>query len=96
MKTKSKWVDVILLLQKTSTKLLNGFLKRRIRMSSHDRESLRHKELKNNPTGNLSDSYNRAKSGNLVGIVNSIGWKGMSITIILAFMVFILISYFSQ
>lgn len=58
------------------------------------RESLRQQELKNNPHGTLNDSFNRASGGGLVDLVNSLGWKGTGALIILAIIVYFLISYF--
>ena len=46
------------------------------------RERLRQQELKNNPTGNINDSFNRANNGNLVDLVGSLGWKGTGILIL--------------
>ena len=46
------------------------------------RERLRQEELKRNPTGNMSDAFNRANSGGLVDLVNSLGWKGILVIII--------------
>ncbi|WP_027963949.1 DUF6366 family protein [Halalkalibacillus halophilus] len=40
------------------------------------RERLRQQELKDNPLGNLNDASNRASTGSLVDLVNSLGWKG--------------------
>jgi hypothetical protein len=39
------------------------------------KESLRQQELKNNPTGNMNDAFNRANSGGLVDLIGSLGWK---------------------
>jgi len=46
------------------------------------RERLRHEELKSNPTGNMSDAFNRAESGNLADLIGSLGWKGTGILIL--------------
>lgn len=46
------------------------------------RERLRHEELKRNPTGNLSDSFNRAGTGGLADLVGGLGWKGTGLLII--------------
>jgi hypothetical protein len=46
------------------------------------RERLRQQELKGNPTGNLNDAFNRANNGSLVDLVNSLGWKGTGILIL--------------
>ena len=49
------------------------------------RERLRQKELKNNPTGNIHDALNRASGGgNLTDLTGGMGWKylGMLITYI--------------
>ncbi|MFP5110699.1 DUF6366 family protein [Neobacillus sp. C211] len=47
------------------------------------RERLRQQELKGNPTGNLNDAFNRANNGSLVDLVNSLGWKGTGILILI-------------
>ena len=58
------------------------------------RERLRQQELKNNPTGNLNDSFNRANSGSLVDLVGSFGWKGTGILILVIILGFIIYSVF--
>jgi hypothetical protein len=58
------------------------------------RERLRQQELKNNPTGNINDSFNRANNGNLVDLVGSIGWKGTGILILVIILGFIIYSVF--
>lgn len=58
------------------------------------RERLRQKELKNNPTGNLNDSFNRATNGSLVDLVGSLGWKGTGILILVIILGFIIYSAF--
>jgi hypothetical protein len=54
------------------------------------RERLRQQELKNNPTGNLNDSFNRANNGSIVDLVGSLGWKGTGILflILLGFIIY--------
>jgi uncharacterized protein DUF6366 len=56
------------------------------------RERLRQQELKNNPTGNLNDSFNRANNGSLVDLVGSLGWKGTGILILVIILGFIIYS----
>ncbi|MFE6798344.1 DUF6366 family protein [Paenibacillus chitinolyticus] len=46
------------------------------------RERLRHEELKRNPTGNMSDAFNRAENGNLADLTGSLGWKSTGILIL--------------
>jgi hypothetical protein len=58
------------------------------------RERLRQQELKNNPTGNLNDSFNRATNGSLVDLVGSLGWKGTGILILVLILGFIIYSVF--
>jgi hypothetical protein len=58
------------------------------------RERLRQQELKNNPTGNLNDSFNRANNGSLVDLVGSLGWKGTGILILVIILGFIIYSVF--
>ena len=58
------------------------------------RERLRQQELKNNPTGNLNDSFNRANNGSLVDLVGSLGWKGTRILILVIILGFIIYSVF--
>lgn len=58
------------------------------------RERLRQAELKRNPTGNMSDAFNRANSGGLVDLVNSLGWKGTGILILVIIIGFIIASFF--
>lgn len=56
------------------------------------RERLRQQELKNNPTGNLNDSFNRANNSSLVDLVGSLGWKGTGILILVIILGFIIYS----
>lgn len=58
------------------------------------RERLRQQELKNNPTGNLNDSFNRANNGSLVDLVGSLGWKGTGILILVIILGFLIYSAF--
>jgi hypothetical protein len=58
------------------------------------RERLRQKELKKNPTGNLNDAFNRANNGSLVDLVCSLGWKGTGILILVIILGFIIYSVF--
>lgn len=58
------------------------------------RERLRHKELKNNPTGNMNDAFNRANSGGLADLVGSLGWKGTGILMLVIIIGFIIASIF--
>ena len=50
------------------------------------RERLRQEELKRNPRGNLNDAFNRASSASLVDLVNSLGWKGTGMIILVLIM----------
>lgn len=56
------------------------------------RERLRQEELKNNPTGNAADAFNRANSVGLVDLVGSLGWKGTGILILVLIVGFIIFS----
>nr|WP_295971846.1 DUF6366 family protein [uncultured Bacillus sp.] len=58
------------------------------------RERLRQQEMKNNPTGNLNDAFNRVGSGNLADLVGSLGWKGIGILILVIIIGFIVVSLF--
>ena len=58
------------------------------------RERLRQQELKNNPTGNLNDSFNRANNGSLVDLVGSLGWKGTGILILVIILGLLIYSAF--
>ena len=58
------------------------------------RERLRQQGLKNNPTGNLNDSFNRANNGSLVDLVGSLGWKGTGILILVIILGFIIYTVF--
>ncbi|EKN63745.1 DUF6366 family protein [Schinkia azotoformans] len=58
------------------------------------RERLRQQEIRNNPTGKLNDSLNRAQNGNLVDLVGSLGWKGTAILILVIVLGFIIYSVF--
>ena len=58
------------------------------------RERLRQKELKGNPTGNLSDAFNRANNGSLVDLVGSWGWKGTGILILVIILGIVIYSVF--
>ena len=46
------------------------------------RERLRQEELKRSPTGSMNDAFNRASGGSLVDLVNSLGWKGIGVLIL--------------
>ncbi|WP_366249433.1 DUF6366 family protein [Terribacillus aidingensis] len=39
------------------------------------RERLRQEEINRNPTGNVSDAFNRSDSGNLVDLAGGLSWK---------------------
>ncbi|KQL19095.1 DUF6366 family protein [Cytobacillus solani] len=58
------------------------------------RERLRQEETKRNPTGNLNDAFNRANSGSLMDLVESFGWKGTGILILVFIIGFIIASFF--
>lgn len=47
------------------------------------KKRLRQQELRNNPLGNLSDSYHRAGSGSLVDLFNGLSWKAAGIIILI-------------
>ncbi|MDV2886720.1 DUF6366 family protein [Alkalihalophilus pseudofirmus] len=57
------------------------------------RERLRQEELKRNRSGSMSDGFNRASSGSLVDLVNSLGWKGTGILIIVIILLFTIGSF---
>lgn len=54
--------------------------------SEQRRERLRQEELKNNPTGNLNDAFNKSNSGSLLDLTGSLGWKGLAIFILVVAM----------
>ncbi|MEI3611857.1 DUF6366 family protein [Pseudogracilibacillus sp. SO30301A] len=58
------------------------------------RERLRQEELKNNPTANVGDAFNRANSGGLVDLVGSLGWRGTGVLILVLIVGFIIFSVF--
>lgn len=58
------------------------------------RGRLRQQELKGTPSGNLNDAFNRANNGSLVDLVNSLGWKGTGILILLLILGAIIYSVF--
>jgi hypothetical protein len=58
------------------------------------RERLRQEELKRNPGGSMRDASNRAQYGGLLDLVNSLGWKGMGILILVILAGFIMVSIF--
>lgn len=58
------------------------------------REKLRQQELKDNPTGNMNDAFNRANSGNHVDLVGNFGWKSTGILIFVIIIGFIIVSLF--
>lgn len=58
------------------------------------RERLRQEELKRNPMSNMNDAFNRASSGGLVDLVNSLGWKGTGILILVLIIVVIIATIF--
>ncbi|WLV25227.1 DUF6366 family protein [Aciduricibacillus chroicocephali] len=47
------------------------------------RERLRQQEIRNNPTGNLHDSFHRANSGSLVDLFNGLSWKAAAVLILI-------------
>ncbi|MDY0395677.1 DUF6366 family protein [Virgibacillus halophilus] len=47
------------------------------------RERIRQEELKNNPTGNVGDAFNRTNNSSLVDLVAGVGWKGAGILILI-------------
>jgi hypothetical protein len=48
-----------------------------------ERERLRQKELKNNPTGNLADGFNKANVGNLADLTGGLNWKSSLIIVLI-------------
>ena len=59
------------------------------------RERLRLKELKNNPTGNIHDALNRASGGgNLTDLTGGMGWKDLGVLIIVLLVGYILYKLF--
>ena len=58
------------------------------------RERMRQEELKNNPTGSLNDSLNRAQNGGLTDLVGNLGWKGTGLLIILIIIGVVVYSFF--
>jgi len=58
------------------------------------RERLRQEELRNNPTGNMNDAYNRSQNGSFVELVGSLGWKGTGILILVLIVGFIIYAVF--
>lgn len=58
------------------------------------RERLRQKELKNNPTGSLRDGLNRGESGNLQDISGDMGWKGMLLLILVLIVGYVVYTLF--
>lgn len=52
------------------------------------REKLRQEEIKRNPTGNVSDAFNRGEKGNLVDLVGGLSWKvtGVILFILVGFL----------
>ena len=72
-----------------------------VKMSPTDKETpetknerLRQKELKRTPIGNLNDAFNRAGSGSLIDLVDSLGWKGLGVLILILIIGFIVASIF--
>lgn len=51
--------------------------------SAEKREQLRQQELKNNPTGALKDSIDKANNGSTVDFTGNSNWKETGFTIIL-------------
>ncbi|RSL30641.1 hypothetical protein D7Z54_25105 [Salibacterium salarium] len=58
------------------------------------RERLRQGELRKNPSGNMNDASHKANSSGLVDLVNSLGWKGMGILIVVIIVGYIIASLF--
>lgn len=58
------------------------------------RERMRQEELKRNPTGNLRDASDRAQAGSVMDVVNSLGWKGIGILIIVLIIGYLIASFF--
>ncbi|WP_232336820.1 DUF6366 family protein [Planococcus lenghuensis] len=60
------------------------------------RERMRQKELKRNPTGNLSDGFNQANSGHPGGLFDNMGWKGAIVLVLVLIVAFIIAALFFQ
>ncbi|OQR55971.1 DUF6366 family protein [Bacillus sp. CDB3] len=58
------------------------------------RERIRQSELKNNPTGSLSDGLNRAESGSPVDMAGGMNWKGTGIIILVLLLGYFVYTYF--
>ncbi|MGH0427870.1 DUF6366 family protein [Bacillus hominis] len=58
------------------------------------REHIRQSELKNNPTGSLSDGLNRSESGSPVDMAGGMNWKDTGIVILVLVLGYIIYSYF--
>ncbi|WP_002148668.1 DUF6366 family protein [Bacillus cereus] len=58
------------------------------------RERMRQSELKNNPTGSLSDGLNRAESGNPVDMTGGMSWKSTGVIILILILGYIIYTYF--
>ncbi|SER90081.1 DUF6366 family protein [Salisediminibacterium halotolerans] len=58
-------------------------------------EKQRQQELKNNPVGTMSDSFQRASRGSLVDLVTSLGWKGMGVVLLVMIIALVFYSYVS-
>ncbi|UTR10249.1 DUF6366 family protein [Evansella sp. LMS18] len=56
------------------------------------REKMRQEELRKNPTGNMRDASQRAQTGGLVDLVNSLGWKGTGVLILVIIIGYIIVS----
>lgn len=64
------------------------------RTPEEERERLRQKELRNNPTGSLNDGIKRAENGNLQDLAGGVGWKGMLGTIVLIIVIYVVCKTF--
>ncbi|KOP81336.1 phage capsid protein [Bacillus sp. FJAT-21945] len=56
------------------------------------REKIRQEELKKNTTEKLSDDVNRSQYGNLADLVGGLNWRITGVLVIIAVIVFIVIS----
>ncbi|ADI00204.1 DUF6366 family protein [Salisediminibacterium selenitireducens] len=62
------------------------------RQPKRQRERMTQEERKHNPGGTMRDAANRSSSGSLTDLVNSLGWKGTGILILVLIAVTVIIS----
>ena len=56
------------------------------------RERITQEERKHNPGGTMREAANRSSSGGLTDLVNSLGWKGTGILILVLIAVVVIVS----